>query len=282
MKNIEAAANAVQRMDRHLRTELLLKDGTVPPQKLWENTYIKKQIDRRKSGGAFTLKDHVRGMVYSMITSGAPWSRLEDSIDMATGQIASIDEIFFQYDIDTLKNTDPAYLVERLLAQKLGTPYSDKQMNALVHVNIEKLLRLERTYGSIDSFYQKFIQADPSIKTLVKELSAYGKPTKFAQLGEALTAEYLRNVGYDIAKPDRHIRRILGRDTLGCSDSQTVPIYEAFDIVSEIAKAAGKCAAEVDYILWSYCAKGFGEICTVRNPKCRQCVARNICKNIGG
>lgn len=103
MKNIEAAANAVQRMDAHLRTALLVKDGTIPPQKLWENTYIKKQIDMRKSGGTFTLKDHVRGMVYSMITSGAPWSRLEDSIDMATGQIASVDEIFFQYDIDTLK-----------------------------------------------------------------------------------------------------------------------------------------------------------------------------------
>jgi len=72
MKNIEAAANAVQRMDAHLRTALLVKDGTIPTQKLWENTYIKKQIDRRKSGGAFTLKDHVRGMVYSMITSGAP------------------------------------------------------------------------------------------------------------------------------------------------------------------------------------------------------------------
>lgn len=96
MKNIEAAANAVQRMDRHLRTELLIKNGAVPPQKLWENTYIEKQIDRRKSGGTFTLKDHVRGMVYSMITSGAPWSRLEDSIDMATRQIASVDETFFQ------------------------------------------------------------------------------------------------------------------------------------------------------------------------------------------
>ena len=145
MKNIEAAANAIQRMDAHLRTALLVKDGTIPPQKLWENTYIKKQIDMRKSGGTFTLKDHVRGMVYSMITSGAPWSRLEDSIDMATGQIASVDEIFFQYDIDTLKNTDPACLVDRLLAQKLGTPYSENQMNALVHVNIEKLLWLERT-----------------------------------------------------------------------------------------------------------------------------------------
>lgn len=267
MKNIEAAANAVQRMDAHLRTALLVKDGTIPPQKLWENTYIKKQIDRRKSGGAFTLKDHVRGMVYSMITSGAPWSRLEDSIDMATGQIASIDKIFFQYDIDTLKNTDPACLVDRLLAQKLGTPYSDNQINALVHVNIEKLLRLERAYGSVDSFYQKFIQADPSIKTLVKELSAYGKPNKFEQLGEALTAEYLRNAGYDIAKPDRHIRRILGRDALGCSDSQTIPIYEAFDTVSEIAKAAGKCAAEVDYILWSYCAKGGGCVSTSKSSR---------------
>lgn len=118
MKNIEAAANAVQRMDAHLRTALLVKDGTIPPQKLWENTYIKKQIDMRKSGGTFTLKDHVQGMVYSMITSGAPWSRLEDSIDMATGQIASVDEIFFQYDIDTLKKHRPGVFGGQALGAK--------------------------------------------------------------------------------------------------------------------------------------------------------------------
>lgn len=101
---------------------------------------------------------------------------------------------------------------------------------------------------------------------------------KFAQLGEALTAEYLRNVGYDIAKPDRHICRILGSDILGCSDKKVVPIYEAFDIVAAIANALEKDTAEVDYILWSYCASGYGEICTLKNPKCQYCVAKQICK----
>lgn len=32
------------------------------------------------------------------------------------------------------------------------------------------------------------------------------------------------------------------------------------------------------YILWSYCANGYGEICSLKNPKCQSCVAKQICK----
>lgn len=57
-------AAAVLRMDKQLRNELLIKDGTPQLHKYWENTYIKKQICRRESGDAFGLKDHIRAMVY--------------------------------------------------------------------------------------------------------------------------------------------------------------------------------------------------------------------------
>lgn len=96
-------------------------------------------------------------------------------------------------------------------------------------------------------------------------------------MGEALTAEYLRNVGYDISKPDRHIRRILGSKYLGCSECEIVPIFEAFDIVAEIAEELNKSVAEVDYILWSYCAKDYGEICTKNKPKCDICAIKCYC-----
>lgn len=278
MKNIENTAKSVLLMDKQLRNELLIKDGILQAKKLWENTYIKKQIDKRRNGGTFTVRDHICAMVYSMLTSGAPWNRVEPHIDIQTGRIAILDEIFYQYDVDKLLSAAPAEFVSKITAQELGTPYLKKQMYALANVNIEKLLTLEKEYGSVDNFYQSIIHTDSTMKTLVKELSAVGKPHKFAQLGEALTAEYLRNIGYDIAKPDRHICRVLGSKYLACSESEIVPVYETFDLVANIAKELNKPVAEVDYILWSYCANGYGEMCTAKNPKCKKCVVNN-CKH---
>lgn len=278
MKNIENTAKSVLLMDKQLRNELLIKDGILQAKKLWENTYIKKQIDKRRNGGTFTVRDHICAMVYSMLTSGAPWNRVEPHIDIQTGRIAILDEIFYQYDVDKLLSTAPAEFVSKITAQALGNPHIKNQMDALVNVNIKKLLTLEKEYGSVDNFYQSIIHTDSTMKTLVKELSAVGKPHKFAQLGEALTAEYLRNVGYDIAKPDRHICRVLGSKYLACAESEIVPVYETFDIVANIAKELNKPVAEVDYILWSYCANGYGEICTAKNPKCKKCVVNN-CKH---
>lgn len=68
------------------------------------------------------------------------------------------------------------------------------------------------------------------------------------------------------------------KDILGCSEKATVPVYEAFDIVAEIAAYMDKPCAEVDYILWSYCANGYGQICTKKNSKCNECVAQTVCR----
>ena len=94
MKDIETVANAVLLMDKQLRGELFIRDGKIQTKKLWENTYIKKQLDKRRDGGDFTVSDHIRGMVYSMLTSGAAWDRVEPHIDTATGQIPVMDDFF--------------------------------------------------------------------------------------------------------------------------------------------------------------------------------------------
>lgn len=279
MKNIDKAANAVLLMDKQLRENLLMKDGTIQVKKLWENTYIKKQIDKRKNGGTFTVGNHICAMVYSMLTSGASWNRVEPSMDIETGRIQPIDEIFCQYDVDTLLNTDPMDLVKSVKQHKLGNRSINKQMVALIGTNINKLQSLEKEYGSVDRFYQTYVRKDDHLKALVRELATAGKPYKFVQLGEALTAEYLKNVGYDIGKPDRHICRILGGDYLGCSNRRDVPSYEAIDIIAAIAKRLNKPAAEVDYIMWAYCANGFGEVCTKDKPKCDICATNKNCMN---
>lgn len=279
---IQSTAEAIKRMDEHLRNELLKRDGAIQRGKLWENTYIKRQIDKRQTGGEFSIRDHIRAMVYSMLSSGIVWDRVSGHIDEATKQLTPIDEIFCQYDPERLLQCAPEHLSNEIQKLHCASPYTAIQMQALIHTNIPKLIQLEKEHGSIDAFYQKFIADDPTLKSLVKVLSAPHSDYKLAQMGEALVAEYLKNVGYNIAKPDRHIRRILGSKILGCSTHEVVPIFEAFDIVAALAKELNRPAAEVDYILWSYCANGYGEICRSKNPKCDICVANKCCNSQKG
>lgn len=142
-----------------------------------------------------------------------------------------------------------------------------------LRVNIEKMKALEAQYGSIGAYYQTF----NSTKALVRALSDYHSKDKMNGLGIPLVSEYLRNLGYDVSKPDRHIRRILGINRLACSKKETVSESEAFCIIAKLADELDKPAAEVDYILWTYCADGYGEICTA-NPNCVECVAKENCK----
>ena len=254
MDYINKAAEVVKRKEEDLRRKFLENGQEI---KLWENTYIKHQIDKRESGGVFSLSDHIRGMVYSMLSAGVPWERMENDIDIATGKITPVDKLFHQYDIDYLLKCNP-----NDLANGLKGRFIKKQMDALIKINIIKLREFEKGYGSIEAYYQEFIEQDPTLKSLVKVLSDINSKDKMAQMDVALVSEYLRNVGYDIAKPDMHLRTILGSTGLACSEKAEVPPYDVIDIIADIAEYMGKKKAEIDYILWSFKAKGYGDKCT--------------------
>jgi len=103
-----------------------------------------------------------------------------------------------------------------------------------------------------------------------------------------LVCEYMRNVGIDVPKPDRHILRILSSERLGFSkfpeksesESYKKDIFEIFDKLHEIT---GKTRIEIDYLLWFYCADGHAEFCTEK-PKenCEKCIIRYYCNKVKG
>lgn len=268
--NADTTAVAVRKIDEYLCREL-------PARKLFKHTYICKQIEKRKKGGSFDVSDHIRAMVYSMLSSGISWDRVERCIDEESGRITVIDKAFNDYDTNYILNTRPQIFAKAVKELHCASQATMKQMEALVNVNVSKLMDFEKHNGSIDSYYEKFITEGCNMTCLVRQLSASDSKDKLSQMGEALVCEYLKNVGYDIAKPDRHIRRILGSKVLGCSEKETADIFESIDIVAKIAAAMDKPAAEVDYILWAYCANGFGQICTSQSPKCDICVVKEKC-----
>lgn len=265
----------------HIRIieEIELIHQTLPAGRQWQGSYIKMQIERREKGISFSLTDHVKAMIYSMLSAETPWERIEDNKD-------AIDALFLGYDPEKLMKVDPAVLVESLQKIKCGGRCRNNQMKALSR-NITTLKKLDGTYGSIDAFYEQMLtdgkEAHP-YERLILALSTDGE-YKLAQMGVPLVAEYLRNVGHNISKPDRHVMRMLAADHLAEHDFRSYKdetwsvkaLIEGLRIIRQYAKDTSLSEANIDHLLWSYCAKGYGQICTKENPQCQRCTIREFC-----
>lgn len=68
-------------------------------------------------------------------------------------------------------------------------------------------------------------------------------------------------------------QKSIGNDRLGYSNSNIAPELEVIRIFDQISGNTGYLKSYLDIVLWSFCADGYGEICTA-NPKCNRCVIR--------
>lgn len=272
MCEIKNALKAVPLVEQYLQHHL-------KEDQRWENSFIKLQYDKRIKGKTFSLEDHLRAMVYSMLTSQTMWARIAKDIDPTSKRLIHVDEIFFQYDPEKLVSCNPEEVIRELGRYKYGGQSRKAQVEAIVQRNVFKLMEFKDHSKSVDEYYAQIMANNGEIHALIKTLSDEKSSNKLAQMGIPLVAEYLRNVGYDVAKPDRHICRILGKDYLGCSEETIVPPYQAMDIVADIAQELRWPQQKVDYALWAYCAQGYGEICTKAKPKCNKCAASAYCNH---
>ena len=162
---------------------------------------------------------------------------------------------------------------------KLDT-YTIDEINRLIghkEENIDILEKIDKTEnGGIDAFYNATIKKS-GIKTLLQTLTDSNSAFKLKQMGVALCWEYLKGLGYEVVKPDVHVCRLLGRIS-DCKRKNGVSEFDAIQICQDIGKKFNMPLAEVDTILWQFCAKGKFEICGEK-PKCNVCaVTKNNCK----
>nr|MBE6545208.1 hypothetical protein [Oscillospiraceae bacterium] len=216
-------------------------------------------IEERASGKHFCMREHIRGLIYSLLSNNRPWQQIEENID-------KIDEIFFEYDKDKILATNAAEFIDRLQSIKCGNRNIKNQMNSL-HANIRKLERIEKEFGSLDNFVTSGSPLE------IADLLANSIKYKLNTLGLALAMEYLRNVGVDATKPDTHIRRILGKNRLGYSPREIAGDIEAINIINEIVSQTNYSASKIDAIFWLFCSDGNGKICTEK-PHCDQCTLK--------
>lgn len=216
-------------------------------------------IKRRNSGAEFSLTEHVRGMIYALLSNERGWAGIEK-------KLGTIDAIFFLYDPQKIKSGDHEAFESQIREIRAGNRQIKKQMQALKY-DIEMLERIADENGSIDAYFNSTEKYK-----LVKSL-AEGK-YKLQRMGVPLVSEYLKNMGVDIVKPDRHVNRLIGY--LGYSKHAPARYNETFAACEGIAKEYGISNIEVDAVLWQFCAEGRFNKCG-ENPHCAGCLVKN-CK----
>lgn len=225
---------------------------------------VLKAVENRKNGKKFNFNEHIKGLVFSLLSSQRDWSGIHKNRHY-------IEKLFFNFDKEKIKNTDYHDFINGLRKHSLGNRAIHKQMETL-NYNISVLEKLEKEYGSLDNFVTRLKPDAISVLLACKE-----SPYALKQIGVPLALEYLRNVGIDTVKPDVHIVRIFKRLGLlkGCESGEK----EVLEAIETLSAETGYSKSYIDFLLWHYCSVGFGNICSEKDPKCESCVIREFCKN---
>lgn len=225
------------------------------------------KVAARREGKQFTFSDHLKGLVYALLTNQRSWSGIAE-------MIPQINELFYQFDVKMIKKTNPATFAKGIMALRCGNVATKRQMDSL-HANILVLEQIEKDYGSLDEFVES---ADAN--TIVEMLSNKDSKYKIQGLGKALAWEYLRNVGVDGAKPDIHMRRFLSSDRVGNGSKGLATEDEVIAQVDELSKASQLDKWLIDNLIWEYCSEGGEDICG-EEPQCGICILKRYCKYKG-
>ena len=229
------------------------------------NDAINVMVAKRKAGKEFSFAEHIAALIYAQLTNQTKWNRI-------VPHLAAIDDLFFHFDAEKIKKLPGSYFADGIFALKCGNISTKAQMDN-IHKNIATMEKIAAEFGSMDAF----VTSAPA-QQIVSLLSSGKSKYKIAMLGEALAWDYIRNVGVDGCKPDTHLRRFLGGDRMG---SVALPIASIEDTIRQVEALAAETnlpLSTIDNIIWSFCADGYGEVCTA-TPHCERCVVRSSCKN---
>lgn len=225
---------------------------------------ISDLIRDRRSGAKSSINDYIEGMIMAMLTNSVPWIKISPHINNG-----DIPQIFLYYDPVKLKSANPATLVAGLRAIKCGNRRIQQQMNSL-RGNIVIIENIINKYGSFDDYLKSKSFAYPVILYSALDDFQPGKPYKLQEMGIPLVCEFLKNMGYELPKPDVHLRRFLSAGRMGTGHSPMATEEEVFDQIQALSKASGVTIPHIDLIIWEYCAMGYGQICGGR-PQCAGC-----------
>lgn len=221
-----------------------------------------RYIERTKAGVKYTKRDHCEGLLLSILSANRPWIGIETHLN-------DLQEVFHGYDPDFLRSANPNDLAEAVIAIDCGNRRIRKQMEELPY-NISILDYFEKKFGDVDAPMQMAVENPLEVLWVLSDKKSN---LKLKGVAVALAAQYMKNMGIDLVKPDIHLRRIIQR--FGWT-SWYPDEMETIRICKQVAEQYKVTQLEVGTTLWQWCAVGYLRICG-EQPRCSECPASISC-----
>ena len=223
-----------------------------------------RAVKERSEGRTWSDEEVFEAVLLAVLSSNTVWSKVERVQ-------ADLSRLFCGFSLESYASLSDTEIDERFVPwfedRRAGSPYLKRNLKLLIRA-AQKLLRYRKRHGRADRYFTSLVdQCDGDPKRaalLLGDQSEYKLPS----LGIALAAEALKNLGFDVAKPDQHGLRAVGsfglvpfkrwRRTLRgreSPDSTSGEKLKVMTVVEGIAAAVDHPVVFVDNAIWLLCAR---------------------------
>ncbi len=222
------------------------------------------QLEKRKSGATFSDDEIFEGMLKAVLSNATNWERVMANMDQ-------LPPMFDAYSLAAYAKKDALHVNNKLLPWfRANKAASMTLRNDLVRLtkSAQTLQNWSATQGTSDSYFDAALSASNQDQIgAVALLETTGTNFKLRGMGIPLAAEAMKNIGYDVAKPDRHICRALGcfglvgyqnwadQSTTKAPITSPEELIETMRAIEVWARLIGQPASYVDQVIWLLCAK---------------------------
>jgi thermostable 8-oxoguanine DNA glycosylase len=164
-------------------------------------------IDAREQGHQFSDNEVFEGIVKAVLSNSTDWSRIERIL-------SDLQDLFHGFDLSyysTLDSNDISNVfIPWFQRRKAGSMTMKRSLVDLIET-ANKLGEHSKRYGSLNQYLASLLEITGNNAIyLVKAIGSPRSKDKLPALGIPIAAEAMKNIGYDVAKPDRHINRAMG------------------------------------------------------------------------
>ena len=247
-----------QRIERRL-------DSSLPNWRTRIDEFGQVAAVRDRAGGRhWTDAEVFESLLRAILSAATDWSKVELVLP-------GLRVLFRDFDLCAYAKLGGAELDARFISWFKARRAASQNLRS----SLESLIRTaallcawSSSQGSAEDYFLTVLSetnGDP--KGAAMQIGGYGRQRKLPGLGVPLAAEALRNLGFDLSKPDRHVNRAIGsfglvsfrnwKDRKGrkAPIASETEMFGVMCAAEAIASAAGKPVSFTDNAIWLLCAK---------------------------
>ncbi len=221
-------------------------------------------VNRRTAGTSWTDYEVFEALLCAVLTNSTDYAKVQAVLPDLRLRFSNFN--LSAYAKLTNDEVEREY-VSWFLARRAGSLTLKRSLLSLI-ATAGILQRWSETHSCAEHYFLEVIRSSGGdVKRAAVALGAYASPKKLPGLGVPIAAESLRNMGFDLCKPDRHLCRAAGsfglvefrrwpnRDGTAAPQANSEEMWLTMAAVETLASTAGRRVTYVDTAIWLLCAR---------------------------